>query len=150
MKSRNIEEILEEMKEICDVWVKVDGDMKAYNQDEIHCIYNYIERLQGELKDIFDENERLKEEKMILLQDIRNIKNNFELGKLNTATAIVMQQREIELENMKTIECKDLKQQNKILNNKLNMIKHNIDKLNKEKILEIIDNYTGFFGIPEK
>ena len=61
-----------------------------------------------------------------------------------------MQQREIELENMKTIECKDLKQQNKILNNKLNMIKHNIDKLNKEKILEIIDNYTGFFGIPEK
>ena len=78
MKSRNIEEILEEMKEICDVWVKVDGDMKAYNQDEIHCIYNYIERLQGELKDIFDENERLKEEKMILLQDIRNIKNNFE------------------------------------------------------------------------
>ena len=84
------------------------------------------------------------------IKEFRAKLNNFELGKLNTATAIVMQQREIELENMKTIECKDLKQQNKILNNKLNMIKHNIDKLNKEKILEIIDNYTGFFGIPEK
>ena len=35
------------------------------------------------------------------------------------------------------------------LNNKLNMIKTNIDTITKDEILDIIDNYTGFFGIKE-
>ena len=53
--TNEIKEILNEMKKICDVWVKVDGNMKAYNQDQIHCIYDYITNLQ-------EENENLKEQ----------------------------------------------------------------------------------------
>lgn len=33
-----------------------------------------------------------------------------------------------------------------ILNNKLNLIKDNIDTITKKEILNIIENYTGFFG----
>lgn len=48
--NEEIKKILEEMKEICDVWVKVDGDMKAYTQEQINCIYDYITNLQQELQ----------------------------------------------------------------------------------------------------
>ena len=34
----------------------------------------------------------------------------------------------------------------KILSNKLDMIKANINKITKEEILDIIENYTGFFS----
>lgn len=74
--NNEIKEILNEMKDICNVWVKVGGDMKSYNQDQMHCIYDYITNLQQEnnnLKtsldesqevviDLQQENERLKEE----------------------------------------------------------------------------------------
>lgn len=52
-------EILIEMKEICDVWVKMSGRVKWYNQDEIHLIYDYITNLQ-------QENTKLKEEIRII------------------------------------------------------------------------------------
>jgi hypothetical protein len=45
-----IKEILDEMKQICDVWVIMDGGVKTYNQDKIHCIYDYITNLQEENK----------------------------------------------------------------------------------------------------
>ena len=34
------------------------------------------------------------------------------------------------------------------LSNKLNMIKENIDTLSKERMLDIIEYYTGFWGKP--
>lgn len=69
--NNEIKEILEEMKIICDVWVKVDGNMKTYNQDQIHCIYDYITDLQ-------EENEKLKEKietiKSSLDKDLLDVK----------------------------------------------------------------------------
>lgn len=39
-----------------------------------------------------------------------------------------------------------LSKNNTILENKLNMIKENIETIDKKTIIEIIDNYTGFWG----
>lgn len=50
----------------------------------------------------------------------------------------------IELVNFDEIES--LKQELEIANNKLNMIKKNAQILTPDKLLEIIENYTGFFG----
>lgn len=43
-------------------------------------------------------------------------------------------------------ELEEVKQQNKIFNNKIYMIKEHIDTMSKEEILYIIENYTGFWG----
>lgn len=40
--------LIREMKEICDVWVKIDGKVISYTQDEIHLIYDYISKLEQE------------------------------------------------------------------------------------------------------
>ena len=53
-------DILKEMKEICDVWVKMSGRVKWYNQDEIHLIYEYITTLQEENKRLEEENDKLR------------------------------------------------------------------------------------------
>jgi len=47
-------------------------------------------------------------------------------------------------EKDKEIEC--LNHKLEIANNKLNMIKNNVQILTPDKILEIIETYTGFFG----
>ena len=43
-------------------------------------------------------------------------------------------------------EIERLSKNNTILENKLNMIKENIETIDKKTIIEIIDNYTGFWG----
>ena len=43
-------------------------------------------------------------------------------------------------------EIESLKHKLEIANNKLNMIKRNVQILTPDKLLEIIENYTGFFG----
>ena len=48
--NNDIKEILDEMKQICDVWVIMEGGVKTYNQDQIHCIYDYITNLQEKLE----------------------------------------------------------------------------------------------------
>lgn len=55
-------DILNEMKEICNVWVKMDGIVKSYNQDEIHLIYDYIKQLE-------QENKQLKEKIPYIIQN---------------------------------------------------------------------------------
>lgn len=45
-------EILKEMKEICDVWVKIDGNVISYTQNEINLIYEYIKNLEQALDKI--------------------------------------------------------------------------------------------------
>lgn len=47
---RNINEILEEMEQICDIWTKMDGKVKSYTQDEVCSIYKYIMELRKENK----------------------------------------------------------------------------------------------------
>ena len=54
-----IKEILDEMKQICDVWVIMEGGVKTYNQDQIHCIYDYITNLEQENSEQLDENLKL-------------------------------------------------------------------------------------------
>lgn len=61
--------ILSEMKEICDIWVKMPGAVKSYTQNEIHLIYEYTTKLQKE-------NKELKEE----LEKYNKIKEMFESG----------------------------------------------------------------------
>ena len=60
-----IKEILDEMKQICDVWVIMEGGVKTYNQDQIHCIYDYITNLQ-------QENSHLRQNKARTLEYIEN------------------------------------------------------------------------------
>ena len=55
-------DILNEMKEICNVWVKMDGIVKGYNQDEIHLIYDHIKQLE-------QENKQLKEKIPYIIQN---------------------------------------------------------------------------------
>lgn len=43
-------------------------------------------------------------------------------------------------------EIEYLSNQLEIANNKLNMIKDNVQILTRDELLEIIENYTGFFG----
>jgi len=50
--SEEIKEILNEMKEIYNVWVNMNGKVKSYTQDEIHCIYDYITNLQQKVEQL--------------------------------------------------------------------------------------------------
>lgn len=50
----------------------------------------------------------------------------------------------IELVNLEEIES--LKHKLEIANNKLNMIKRNAQVITPDQLLEVIENYTGFFG----
>ena len=43
-------------------------------------------------------------------------------------------------------EIESLKHKLEIANNKLNMIKRNAQVITPDQLLEIIENYTGFFG----
>lgn len=68
----------------------------------------------------------------------KNKKSNyqFELTK-ERAECIANKYNSLVGEKDKEIEC---------LNHKLNMIKNNVQILTPDKILEIIETYTGFFG----
>jgi len=67
--------LIEEMKEICDVWVKMSGRVKWYNQDEIHLIYGIITELQQEnsqLKERIEYLERSNNRREETIIDLRN------------------------------------------------------------------------------
>lgn len=79
-------EILKEMKEICDVWVKMDGNVISYTQNEINLIYEYIKNLEQALDEIEkymtnyikveDKNENVKVEFDELLKIIQKTKGD--------------------------------------------------------------------------
>lgn len=50
IKEKEIFKILTEMNEICNVWVKMNGKVKSYTQDDIWLIYEYIKELRKENK----------------------------------------------------------------------------------------------------
>ena len=53
--------MLEQLKALCDVWVKCRGNMIAYNQDQVHCLYGYITKLQQENLQLKNNWKELKE-----------------------------------------------------------------------------------------
>lgn len=54
------------------------------------------------------------------------------------------------IHNIVTSELKEKDEEIQRLNNKLDMIKKNINTISKEQILDIIENYTGFWGKPDE
>lgn len=93
-----IKEILDEMKQICDVWVIMEGGVKTYNQDQIHCIYDYITNLERENSEQLDEN--LKQSEWLVKKQKRIEKAREYLPEIRKACSYELDEKVDNLESI--------------------------------------------------
>lgn len=65
--------MIEQLKALCDVWFKCGGNMIAYNQDQVHCLYGYIIKLQQENSQLKEDIKGFEQERQTLYNTIHDL-----------------------------------------------------------------------------
>lgn len=135
--------LIREMKEICDVWVKMDGKVISYTQDEIHLIYDYISKLE-------QENINLREDVYIKKMSFPNKDKSFkELMEMPRYQEL--QEENQYLKSVNSFSKRKLYNMNKDrLDANLRLVKENKKLHNKiDKAIELIKDKTKIISLEE-